>query len=356
MKTIFLSFSISNSSLTEYFLVTCNTLAKHYRVVVITDRLDVHPFDVSPELIILKWPSARPTTLKAFWFLVRMVLKYRPATMIAMFGSMNVFILAGWLLRVRNRIAWNRSIYAKTAADAGRDKRKSLIYKMATHVFANSNATRRDMLNHFSVPDHKITVLYNAVRNVPHDIVPNPKQLVFVGRFHPLKGLDTLLAAMPRVIAEIPEVKLVLVGAKTDGQLAESYRIKARELGILGHIEFAGVKNKQDITQVLASSACCVVPSFLEAFGFVVIESFSVRTPVVGSDSSGIAEVIRHGHDGLLFPPGDSEALARQLIIMLSDESFREACASSCHARFSAVFELEKVTNDVVAELQKITG
>jgi glycosyltransferase involved in cell wall biosynthesis len=356
MKTLFFSFSITNSALTDYFVTACNKLARDYRVVIITDRIAEHPFAIAPEIIVLQWPSERPTTLKAFLFLLHIIIKYKPVTMVSMFGSMNVFVIAGYLMRVKNRIAWNRSIYAKTAEDAKRDRRKKSIYRMATHVFANSNATRRDLGDYFGVPDEKITVIYNAVRDVAnHEATYDVNRIVFVGRFHPLKGLDTLLAAMPTITANFPNINLVLAGAKIDGQLAESYREKARTLGILDNVTFAGVLSKPEIARVLAGANCCIVPSLLEAFGFVVIESFATGTPVIGSNSSGIAEVIRDRKDGLLFEPGNAAALADKVIEMLRDKTFRDQCAANCHTHFLENFELQKVTDRLRDEITRIS-
>jgi glycosyltransferase involved in cell wall biosynthesis len=356
MKTIFFSFSITNSSLTEYFVILCNKLTKDYRVLIITDRIVENPFQISPDVTILRWPSARPTTLKAFLFLIKLILKYRPVTMVSMFGSMNVFVVAGFLLRVKNRIAWNHSMYAKTVADSWRNRRKKRIYQLATHVFTNSRATRRDLIDYFDVPKDKVKVMYNAVREVPRRSAGyEANRIMFFGRFHPAKGLDILLAAMPEIVAKLPDTKLTLFGAKDDGPIAESYRKKAKDLQVLDHVEFGGNLLKQEVIEMLATANCCIVPSFLEAFGFVVIESFSVGTPVVGSDTSGISEVIRDGQDGLLFEPGNAAALAEKVIKMLADKDFRDRCAVNCLEHFRQNFELETVTDTLCADIRRLT-
>ena len=356
MKTIFFSFSITNSSLTDYFITACNKIAQDYRVVIITDRIGEHPFAISPHIAVLQWPSARPTTVKSFVFLVRLILKHRPVTMISMFGSMNIFLLTGFLLRVQNRIAWNHSIYAKTANDAGRIRRKKAIYKMATHIFTNSNASRRDLEDHFDVKPDKITVVYNAVRAMPReDAAYDLNRIVFFGRFNPAKGLDTLLAAMPEIVARFPQIKLTLYGAPTDGNAAEKYRQIARKLHVSDSVEMGGNLAPKDVVKALLSANCCIVPSFLEAFGFVVIESFSVGTPVAGSNSSGIAEIIRDGRDGLLFETGNPVDLAKKVIAIVGDKAFRDACATQCYQRFRDTFEIEKVTNELRVKIREVS-
>lgn len=356
MKTIFLSFTMTNSSLTEYFLVFANKLTDDYRVVVITDNIQPHPFEVSPKLEIFQWPSKRPTTWKSFLFLLKKILKYRPETMVSMFGSMNVFVIAGFLLRVKNRVAWNRSIYAKTAESKKRDNRKKWIYRLATHVFANSYATQRDLEEHFDVPPEKITMVYNAVSKANlKNTNPDRNTFLYLGRLHPAKGLDTLLMAMPKVLAVCPEARLKVVAGFLDGNAIKQYQAMASDLNITTAVEFTGQRPKQEAIATFPEVSFCVVPSLLEAFGFVVIESFSTATPVVGSDTTGIAEIVRDGKDGLTFEPGNPDDLAEKIITMLTDQDFRDRCSASCYQRFLDTFEIGKVTDglcDIVKKLR----
>jgi len=354
MKTIFLTFTISNSSLTEFFLVLCNKLTTKHKVVIITDKLEPHDFYVSPDIAIYTWPSSRPTTFNDFWFLYKKVLQYKPETMISMFGAVNMFLLVGFLLRVKNRIAWSHSLFAKTNESKNLDLRKKYIFKLATMSITNSNSTKQDLMKNFAVPEHKISVVYNAVRAGEINPDYDPNKILYVGSLHYAKGVDTLIAAMPQVIKQFPEVQLTLVGGYLHGNAIKNYREQIKNLNIENNVECVGRLSKQMVVKAFSEAYLSVVPSFLEAFGFVVIESFSVGTPVVGSDTSGIAEIIRDGKDGLLFEPGNVNELAEKIIMVLGNKNLRAEFSRNCQERFHEQFEIDTATNRLCTKINSL--
>lgn len=357
MKTIILGFTISHSSVTDYFVTLCNKLTTSYRIIVITDKIEPHPFELSPEITVLQWPSQRPTKVKDFVFLMRQVVKYRPYMMISMFGAVNLFLLAGWLCRVKHRIAWHRSIFAKDEIFRRVFRRKRHVYKLATHVFANSDASADDAADYFKVPRSKITRLYNAVRDPQiSNTASDPNAISFVGRLDPSKGFDTLINAMPKVARQFPDVKLTVAGGYLQGNLIKSYQKLVDDLGVTKNVSLGGRLNKDEVVRLFSKSYLSVVPSVLEAFGFVVIESFSVGTPVVGSRSTGIAEIIREGVDGLQFTTGDHNDLADKLIWLMQRPEDRARFSINCKNRFLESFEIEKATDQAAGLLVRMSG
>jgi len=346
-----LGFSITNSSLTQYYLSLCNKLAETHRVVVVTDKEEPHPFPLSPKITIRRWPSVRPVHFRDFVFLVKLVLRYRPRVIISMFGSMNLFTVVGFLLGVRHRIAWNHSIYQKSGASRRKDSRKALIYSMSTVVFANSKATAADTISHFSVPASKIRVCYNAVSDDPLHAESRGAHFLFVGRLHVSKGFDLLLEAMTIVIKKVPDARLEVMGGWAGGRAIEHYREMAAALGVGKNVVFLGNRTRQEVAEVYRGAAFTVVPSFLEAFGLVVIESYASGTPVVGSRTTGIAELVRDGRDGLLFEPGNAGELAGCIVTLLGDRPLRERMGAAAKEHFLEAFELEKVTSEIAALL-----
>jgi glycosyltransferase involved in cell wall biosynthesis len=355
MKSIFLSFAISDSSVTEYFIELANQLSKEYRVVVITDSVSAHPFAISKDIQLFTLPSGKPGKLSDFPFLAKKIAEYRPETMIAIFGNVNLFLLAGFFCRVRNRIAWCRSISIAFEKRRFLQYRKRLIYKLATKIFANSNATKKDLIENFGVNPNKIDVFYNAVSAAAFPgVTVRREKIVFVGRLHPSKGIDILFDALPLILEHFPHTKLAMVGGHLEGNVIKKYRRKAEELGIDANVEFLGIRPKNEVLRELASAYVSVVPSLAEAFGFVVIESFSVGTPVIGSDNTGIAEIIRHGQDGFLFETANAADLAQKTISLLGNQALRTLFSVNCHERFLHHFELRKEVGDLVIYLKTI--
>ncbi|QED37744.1 glycosyltransferase family 4 protein [Antarcticibacterium arcticum] len=357
MRTIFLSFTIAESSVSDYFSELSNRLAAEFQVIIITDGKKVRPEGISSKIKIFKWPSKRPTNWSDLRFLIQMVKRYRPEIMLSVFGSVNMFLIVGFLLGVKTRIAWSRTISAQFASKKSLQMRKKYVYKLATHIFANSKATKLDLVQNFGVPEIKIEVVYNAVKQ-PLDRTNNiiKNKIVYVGRMHPSKGVLTLLQAMPLVISKFPDVNLVLVGGELEGKEIKDLKAKAEVLEIGKSISFLGNRPKICVLEEFSEAYCTVVPSLVEAFGFVVIESFSVKTPVVGSNTSGIAEIVRDGKDGFLFEPGNSEDLAFNLIKLLGNPELRKNFSEGCYQRFLEEFEIKKSTQKLVLKISDLAS
>lgn len=129
----------------------------------------------------------------------------------------------------------------------------------------------------------------------------------YVGRLVPRKGLIDMLEALPRCS---PEVNLLIAGSGEQQVVLEQ---RVRELGIEARVRFLGDQPSAALPAIMNALDVLVlpsrtVPSWKEQFGRVIIEAHACATPVVGSDSGAIPEVI--GDAGLVFPEGDALALA----------------------------------------------
>jgi glycosyltransferase involved in cell wall biosynthesis len=144
---------------------------------------------------------------------------------------------------------------------------------------------------------------------------------------------------MAEVARRLPSVRLDFVG---DGPGRKECEQLAHELGVAGHCSFAGGVPHPEVLSRMAGAWATVVPSRAEAFGLVNIESLAVGTPVIGSATGGIAEIVRDRVDGLLFPPGDHKALARCMIELAQNQALRNQMSVSCRQRFLDHFELSR--------------
>src|SRR5690606_11703693 len=165
MKTIILSFSISHTSVSDYFIRLSNKFAENYQVFVITDRIDVHPYQIDPRIRVEKWPSNRPTKIRDFKFVYGLFSRYRPVLTISVFGSVNLFLIVGTILRIKHRVAWVRTLSSQFPQKKLLLLRKRWVYRLATKIIANSQATKKDLQATFQVNGDKIKVLPNSVSN-----------------------------------------------------------------------------------------------------------------------------------------------------------------------------------------------
>lgn len=356
MRTIILGFNIANSSVSDFFLELSNQLSGEFKIIIISNSFKEENFFISPQIEIFHWPSGTPTNYKNLVFLYRKLKEYNPITMISVFGAVNPFLILGCLFNVKNRIAWCRSISKQFEVKKWKLKRKKYIYELASVIYANSHSTKKDLVENYGINEIKIEVFYNAVKDYK---IQKPEvqknKLVYVGRMSPSKRVDVLLKAMPAVLLHFPDVELKLIGGVLEGEEILRYKKICQNLRIQKNVFFVGNKSKQNVLEEFATSYLTIVPSIVEAFGFVVIESFSVSTPVIGSRTSGIAEIIRDGIDGFLFKSQDEGELANNIITLLENENLRNAFSENCYQRFQENFELNKAINELKQKFIQLT-
>ncbi len=139
----------------------------------------------------------------------------------------------------------------------------------------------------------------------------------FIGTIHRQKGLDILL----RAFEKLPEDGGISL--RVCGDL-RWYRDYAREVYAMAggdpRINFAGSFPNEQMATELGKVDVLVVPStWYENTPLVIYSAFAAKIPVVASNLGGMAEVVRHGENGLLFEPGDPEDLARQLSRLIDE-------------------------------------
>ncbi|MDE3136148.1 MAG: glycosyltransferase family 4 protein [Acidobacteriota bacterium] len=139
------------------------------------------------------------------------------------------------------------------------------------------------------------------------------------------KGQSDLIAAAAQIHAAVPNTRIAIVGGgKLRGELE---RQAAKVAG--GRILFAGFWPPERIAALLAAAAVFVLPSRQEGLGSVLLDAMAAGVPVVAASSGGIPEIVRDGVTGLLFPPGNSPALAEAVIRLLKDPPLATRLASA---------------------------
>jgi len=148
------------------------------------------------------------------------------------------------------------------------------------------------------------------------DLPENPVVL-FVGRLEREKGIHLLLQAMTLVRKRAPDVRLLIAG---DGSYRSTLEELTDSLGIRGNVFFLGWLQADDLQSAYRNSWLVVLPSLVEeGLGMVLVESGLMGRPVIASDIGGIRDIVRHGENGFLVPPGDPMALADAIVTILKD-------------------------------------
>ena len=161
--------------------------------------------------------------------------------------------------------------------------------------------------------------------------VPLPERptALFVGMLEAYKNIDGLVEAWPRVVREVPEARLVLVGKGTRKDIVDELVAKLPDS--VEHIEELqpeGVSEQMDACTVL------VLPSRSEGLGRVLIEAMARGRGIVASRVGGIPDVARGGKEALLVTPGDVDELAAALVQALSDRPLAERLGEAAFVRY----------------------
>jgi phosphatidylinositol alpha-mannosyltransferase len=169
------------------------------------------------------------------------------------------------------------------------------------------------------------------------------KNILFVGRFEPRKGLLHLLKAYRILRKTGCQCRLLVVGGGPQDKEARRYLMTRK----LGGVEFLGrVSDEERDALFKTADVYCSPATGRESFGIVLLEAMAAGTAIVCSDIHGYKGVVRRNRDALLVPPGKPKAIAAALAQLLSDDAAREAMARSGHER-AQEYSWERVTAKV---------
>lgn len=230
-----------------------------------------------------------------------------------------------------------RAFWEDAAVDHGTFAEGSFRYRLSrrieTSVFRRADAVTviceglRSEVVARGIAEEKITVIPNGVdleRFVPREPAPEVLDrhglrgrvvLGFLGSFYRYEGLSLLLDAFARLRATTPETRLLLVGG---GEDEANLKAKAAALGLDQDVIFTGSVPPDRVLDFYSVVDLLVYPRLsMRLTDWVTplkpLEAMAMEKVVVGSDVGGLKELIHDGENGLLFPAGDAEALARTL-------------------------------------------
>lgn len=166
------------------------------------------------------------------------------------------------------------------------------------------------------------------------------RRIVVPRRLFPKNGVDVMVRALPLVVAEHPDVEMVVVG---DGPQRGELEHLAETLGVARRIRWMGARPNTEMPGLLCSAEMAVIPSRMEATSVAALEAMACELPVVASDVGGLPEIVDDSV-GALSPPDDPVGLARTVARLLSSADL-PALGRAARARVVAHW-----SNDRLAE------
>ncbi len=209
--------------------------------------------------------------------------------------------------------------------------------RRAARILADSESTRRDLIELLGVEPERIAVLYPGVearfRPICETEVLNrvrahyglPAHFVLgLGTLQPRKNFVGLIEAFGQLLAHshyaVGGLHLVIVGG--EGWLAQDVPAAIDRLGLNERVRLVGFVQDADLPALYSLASVFAFPVLYEGFGLPVLEAMACGTPVVAADNSSLPEVI--GDAGLLVPTSDPVALAAALDKLLGEPVLRD--------------------------------
>ena len=179
------------------------------------------------------------------------------------------------------------------------------------------------------------------LKDVPSTIIPNAvtpafltepcadgreKTIVSAGRLCPQKNFAMLIRAFARIAGDYPEHRLIIYG---EGRLREELQAWAQEAGVGGRVDFPG--RVEDMPQRLQRAGLFVLPSDYEGMPNALIEAMAQGLPCVATDCAGggARYLVQDGHNGLLIPARDEDALVDALRRILTDGALAQTLGAN---------------------------
>jgi glycosyltransferase involved in cell wall biosynthesis len=227
------------------------------------------------------------------------------------------------------------------------------IFDMADRVIICNSQDINVMTLEFGIPQEKLVVIPPGVNCNKFDPQKGKDKLLrqkgingdniilYSGRIHTSKGLDSLLQAVPEILTRIEDFKVIICGL---GNYRHDLIKLAKELNVLSHVVFMDPVPASSFPSLLASCDVFVLPSLTESWGKSVAEALCMERPVVATRVSGVTEIVQDRKTGLIVEPGDVSALADAIIQLLTDRGFAMRLAKKGRKFVTSNFDWSHLT------------
>lgn len=235
----------------------------------------------------------------------------------------------------------------------------------SSEVIVNSNYMKNEVQRLFGLPYDKINVIPNGVNlqlfsnvNIDYDFrrqyaMDNEKIILYVGRLVYEKGIQNLIAAMPKVLDRYHDSKLIICGR---GGMIDELREQVKYLGIENKVYFAGYCDSKKMQKMYKCADVAVFPSTYEPFGIVAIESMLSGTPTIVSDVGGLNEIIEHGVTGMKSYAGNANSIADSVLSLLFDPKLCANISQNAIKKVKENYNWFKITDSTYYVYQLAIG
>ena len=297
---------------------------------------------------------------------------------IAKYGNFDVIHAHDWLVAYAAKTlkySYNLPIVSTIhATEAGRnngireeqqkyinDTEWMLTYE-SSEVIVNSNYMKNELQRLFGLPFEKINVVPNGVSASNFTVaerdydfrrkyaMDNEIIILFRGRLVYDYGIHHLIGAMPKILNNYHDAKLIIAGK--GGMLGELQN-EVNSLGLGNKVYFTGQLSPKQVQKMYKCADIAVFPSTYEPFGIVAIESMLSGVPTVVTDIGGLNEIVEHGVTGMKSYAGNSNSLADSILALLFDHKLCDSIVKNAKQKVKTQYNWTKIAQDTHFTYQK---
>ena len=259
----------------------------------------------------------------------------------------DIYGLKGWISSQRSLVWGFLGHFATTLATKLPQER----------IIAVSPQCKQKLLK-LGLHDEKITIIPNGVDLKLFDSINPPKvpnQVLYVGRLVNFKHVDWLIRSFVKVVDDVPDAKLKIVGAGP-----EWFRLHkmVKSLKLEPHVTFTGKTNTYEgVTRYFKESEIFVLPSTVEGEAIVLKEAMAARLPVIAINvpGSGVLSLVKNGENGFLIEPRKPDLITQKIIELLKDKQKRRKMGDAGR-RFVEKYDWDVITTRVLRVYEEVTA
>jgi glycosyltransferase involved in cell wall biosynthesis len=251
----------------------------------------------------------------------------------------------------------------------------------SSHAFiAVSRSIRSLMREYYSVPEERVTVVYNAVEGkhfgssslsrtdrerLRRVLAPSGEKIVvFTGRIHPMKGIVSLLESAALVLQEEPHVRYVMAGEPDSKAFAREFRdVLGRNPTLKDRVILLGKLPRQQVALLYSVANMALMPSVYDPCPYAAIEAMAAGVPLIASDGGGLAELVDNRITGLSVPvrvqPSglrsvEPQELANATLSLLRNEEMAQELAKAALQKAAEAYSLPAMVSATQAVYREV--
>jgi glycosyltransferase involved in cell wall biosynthesis len=224
---------------------------------------------------------------------------------------------------------------------------EKIAIKMPTDIIHTvSNSSKDDLINFGA--NSKIEVIPNGVDlfSYPNNqsTIEYQNFVLFIGRLVFYKNLDVIIHSFKDVVMKLPGSKMYIVG---EGPMRHKWEKMVSDMGLTQSIEFTGYVADEKKVELLSKCSALLLPSFVEGFGLVILESFAMSKPVLVADVKPASELVNDGIDGFILPVNNPTKWSEKVSYLLDNKEICRKMGINARTKLERKYSLEFVIDNI---------